>query len=437
MMFFNEIFPENILTFPSAQNLIFLNLSKYSVGNILFATGLNLNFISCYIRTLKQEKNIVYMKKIQMVDLQSQYYKIKSDVDNAVLNVLDSAAFINGPEVKSFQTELETYLDVKHVIPCANGTDALQIALMALDLQEGDEVITADFTFAATVEVIHLLKLKSVLVDVDYDTFTMDVEKLKAAITPKTRAIIPVHLFGQCANMEEILKVAKQHNLAVIEDNAQAIGADFTFSDGTKKKSGTMGILGTTSFFPSKNLGCYGDGGAIFTNDDELAHKIRGIVNHGMYERYYHDEVGVNSRLDSIQATVLRKKLPLLDTYNEARRKSADYYDEAFAGHPNILTPKRAENSTHVFHQYTLRILNGKRNELQQFLAEKEIPAMIYYPVALRKQKAYFQESDDKDFANTDRLLNEVISLPMHTELDEEQLKYITDAVLEFMNAES
>ncbi|WP_332021243.1 DegT/DnrJ/EryC1/StrS family aminotransferase [Kaistella sp.] len=377
------------------------------------------------------------MKKIQMVDLQSQYYKIKSDVDNAVLNVLDSAAFINGPEVKSFQTELETYLDVKHVIPCANGTDALQIALMALDLQEGDEVITADFTFAATVEVIHLLKLKSVLVDVDYETFTMDVEKLKAAITPKTKAIIPVHLFGQCANMEEILKVAKQHNLAVIEDNAQAIGADFTFSDGTTKKSGTMGILGTTSFFPSKNLGCYGDGGAIFTNDDELAHKIRGIVNHGMYERYYHDEVGVNSRLDSIQATVLRKKLPLLDTYNEARRKAADYYDEAFAGHSNILTPKRAENSTHVFHQYTLRILNGKRNELQQFLAEKEIPAMIYYPVALRKQKAYFQESDDKDFANTDRLLNEVISLPMHTELDEEQLKYITDAVLEFMSAES
>ena len=373
------------------------------------------------------------MKKIQMVDLQSQYYKIKSDVDNAVLNVLDSAAFINGPEVKSFQTELETYLDVKHVIPCANGTDALQIALMALDLKEGDEVITADFTFAATVEVIHLLKLKSVLVDVDYDTFTMDIDKLKAAITPNTKAIIPVHLFGQCANMEEILKVAKAHDLHVIEDNAQAIGADFTFSDGTVKKSGTMGILGTTSFFPSKNLGCYGDGGAIFTNDDELAHKIRGIVNHGMYERYYHDEVGVNSRLDSIQATVLRKKLPLLDTYNEARRKAADYYDEAFAGHPNILTPKRAENSTHVFHQYTLRILDGKRNELQQFLAEKEIPAMIYYPVALRKQKAYFQESDPKDFVNTDQLLDQVISLPMHTELDEEQLKYITDAVLEYM----
>ena len=386
------------------------------------------------INFLKFEQ-IFFMKKIQMVDLQSQYYKIKSEVDNAVLNVMDSAAFINGPEVKSFQNELENYLDVKHVIPCANGTDALQIALMALDLKEGDEVITADFTFAATVEVIHLLKLKSVLVDVDYDTFTIDIDKLKAAITPKTKAIIPVHLFGQCANMEAVLKVAKEHQLYVIEDNAQAIGADFTFSDGIVKKSGTMGILGTTSFFPSKNLGCYGDGGAIFTNDDELAHKIRGIVNHGMYERYYHDEVGVNSRLDSIQATVLRKKLPLLDSYNEARRKAADFYDEAFANHPQILTPKRAENSTHVFHQYTLRILNGKRNELQQFLTEKEIPAMIYYPVALRKQKAYYQESDPKDFVNTDKLLNEVISLPMHTELDDEQLKYITDAVLEFMNS--
>lgn len=374
------------------------------------------------------------MKKIQMVDLQSQYYKIKADVDNAVLNVLDSAAFINGPEVKSFQNELEQYLDVKHVIPCANGTDALQIALMALDLKEGDEVITADFTFAATVEVIHLLKMKSVLVDVDYDTFTIDPEKVKAAITPRTKAIIPVHLFGQCANMEEILKIANEHNLAVIEDNAQAIGADFTFADGTVKKSGTMGLMGTTSFFPSKNLGCYGDGGAIFTNDDELAHKLRGIVNHGMYERYYHDEVGVNSRLDSVQATVLRKKLTLLDGYNEARRKAADYYDEAFADQPNILVPGRSENSTHVFHQYTLRILNGKRNELQAFLAEKEIPAMIYYPVALRKQKAYFQESDPKDFANTDRLLDQVISLPMHTELDDEQLKYITDAVLEFFN---
>ncbi|QRA45099.1 DegT/DnrJ/EryC1/StrS family aminotransferase [Chryseobacterium cucumeris] len=373
------------------------------------------------------------MKKIQMVDLQSQYYKIKNDVDNAVLNVMDSAAFINGPEVKSFQNELESYLDVKHVIPCANGTDALQIALMALDLKEGDEIITADFTFAATVEVIHLLKLKSVLVDVDYDTFTISTEQIKKAITPKTKAIIPVHIFGQCANMEEILKIAEEHNLYVIEDNAQAIGSEYTFSDGTVKQAGTMATVGTTSFFPSKNLGCYGDGGAIFTNNDKLAHRLRGIVNHGMYERYYHDEVGVNSRLDSIQAAVLRKKLPHLDSYNEARRKAADFYDEAFAGHPNILTPKRAENSTHVFHQYTLRILNGKRNELQKFLSEKDIPAMIYYPVALRKQKAYFQESNAADFVNTDKLLDQVISLPMHTELDEEQLKYITDAVLEFM----
>ncbi|KUJ55691.1 DegT/DnrJ/EryC1/StrS family aminotransferase [Chryseobacterium aquaticum] len=373
------------------------------------------------------------MKKIQMVDLQSQYYKIKNDVDNAVLNVMDSAAFINGPEVKSFQNELETYLDVKHVIPCANGTDALQIALMGLDLQEGDEVITADFTFAATVEVIHLLKLKSVLVDVDYDTFTISTEQIRKAITPKTKAIIPVHIFGQCANMEEILKIAEEHNLFVVEDNAQAIGSQFTFSDGTVRFAGTMSTVGTTSFFPSKNLGCYGDGGAIFTNNDELAHRLRGIVNHGMYERYYHDEVGVNSRLDSVQAAILRKKLPNLDSYNDARRKAADYYDEAFAGNENILTPKRAEYSTHVFHQYTLRILNGKRNELQKFLTEKEVPAMIYYPVALRKQKAYYQESNDADFENTDKLLDQVISLPMHTELDEEQLKYITDAVLEFM----
>ena len=373
------------------------------------------------------------MKKIQMVDLQSQYQKIKNEVDEKVLNVMQSAQFINGPEVQSFQKELEQYLDVKHVIPCANGTDALQIAFMALHLEPGDEVITADFTFAATVEVIHLLKLKSVLVDVDYDTFNIDIEKLKAAITPKTKAIIPVHLFGQCANMEAVLEVAKEYNLYVVEDNCQGIGADYKFADGTTKKSGTIGTIGVTSFFPSKNLGCYGDGGAIFTNDDDLAYKMRGIVNHGMYKRYYHDEVGVNSRLDSVQAAVLRVKLPLLDAYNAARRSAADYYDKVFASNPNILTPKRAENSTHVFHQYTLRILNGKRNELQAFLAEKEIPAMIYYPVALRKQKAYYQESNDADFVNTDKLLDQVISLPMHTELDEEQLKFITDSVLEFM----
>ena len=374
------------------------------------------------------------MRKIQMVDLQSQYFKIKNEVDNAVLNVMESAQFINGQEVKFFQKELEEYLGVKNVIPCANGTDALQIALMALDLEEGDEVITADFTFAATVEVIHLLKLKAVLVDVDYDTFTISPDRIRQAITPKTKAIIPVHLFGQCANMEEILKIAKEHNLFVIEDNAQAIGAEYTFNDGRVKKSGTMGTMGTTSFFPSKNLGCYGDGGAIFTDDDNLAHRLRGIVNHGMYERYYHDEVGVNSRLDSIQAAVLRKKLPHLNAYNEARSKAANYYNEAFSNHPLILTPKQAEYTTHAYHQYTLRLLNGKRNELQSYLAEKEIPAMIYYPVALRKQKAYYQESNDADFINTDKLLNEVISLPMHTELDEEQLKYITESVLEFVN---
>lgn len=374
------------------------------------------------------------MKKIQMVDLQSQYYKIKPEVDNAVLNVMNSAMFVNGEEVKFFQKELEDYLDVRHVIPCGNGTDALQIALMSLGLEEGDEVITTDFTFAATVEVIHLLKLKAVLVDVDYDTFTIDTEKLKVAITPKTKVIIPVHLFGQCADMEKTMQIAKENNIYVIEDNAQAIGADFTFSDGTTKKSGTMGTIGTTSFFPSKNLGCYGDGGAIFTNDDDLAHRLRGIVNHGMYKRYYHDEIGVNSRLDSIQATILRKKLPHLNDYGNARRSAADFYDEAFKNHQHILIPKRAENSTHVFHQYTLRILNGKRNELQQFLTEKEIPAMIYYPVALRNQKAYFQESNAEDFVNTDKLTEQVISLPMHTELDEEQLNYITSSVLEFMN---
>ncbi|MHA6697977.1 DegT/DnrJ/EryC1/StrS family aminotransferase [Chryseobacterium sp. A301] len=374
------------------------------------------------------------MKKIQMVDLQSQYFKIKPEVDNAVLNVMKSAAFVNGPEVEWFQKELEEYLEVGHVIPCANGTDALQIALMALGLKEGDEVITADFTFAATVEVIHLLKLKAVLVDVNYNTFTLDPEAVKKAITPKTKAIIPVHLFGQCCEMESILEIAKANQLYVIEDNAQAIGAEYTFANGDVKKSGTMGTLGTTSFFPSKNLGCYGDGGALFTQDDDLAYKIRGIVNHGMYERYYHDEVGVNSRLDSIQAAVLRRKLPNLDLYNEARRKAADYYDEAFKDHKSVLIPARNENSSHVFHQYTLRVTNGKRNELREFLAEKEIPAMIYYPVALRKQKAYYQPSNDEDFVHTDRLLDEVISLPMHTELDDEQLKYICDSILEFFN---
>ncbi|WP_295674750.1 DegT/DnrJ/EryC1/StrS aminotransferase family protein [uncultured Empedobacter sp.] len=368
------------------------------------------------------------MKKIQMVDLQSQYQKIKGDVDAAILNVLDSAAFINGPEVKQFETELQNYLNVKHVIPCGNGTDALQIALMALGLEPGDEVITADFTFAATVEVVDLLKLNSILVDVDYDTFTIDTEKLKAAITPKTKAIIPVHLFGQCANMDEIMAIAKEHNLYVVEDTAQAIGADYK-----GRKAGTIGHIGCTSFFPSKNLGCYGDGGAIFTNDDDIAHRLRGIVNHGMYKRYYHDEVGVNSRLDSVQAAVLRRKLPFLNDYNAARNKAAAYYTEAFKDIDALLTPVKGEDTTHVFHQYTLRVTNGKRNELQAFLTEKEIPAMIYYPVPLRKQKAYDNgHYNDADFPNTNKLVEEVMSLPMHTELDEEQLAYITSAVREF-----
>lgn len=374
------------------------------------------------------------MKKIQMVDLINQYQHIKPTVDKGFEEVLNTASFINGPQVNSFAQNLEKYLDVKHVIPCGNGTEALQIALMALNLQPGDEVITADFTFAATVEVISLLKLNSVLVDVDYDTFTISPDAIRKAITPKTKAIIPVHLFGQCANMEEIIQIANEHNLYVIEDNAQAIGSEYTFKNGTRKKSGTMGIIGTTSFFPSKNLGCYGDGGALFTDNDELAHKIRGIVNHGMYKRYYHDEIGVNSRLDSLQAVVLNAKLPLLDSYNEKRRKAADYYDQAFSNHPNLVIPVRMENySTHVFHQYTLKVVNSDRDALQQYLSEREVPAMIYYPVPLRKQKAYDNGNyKDEDFPATNKLINEVISLPMHTELQDDQLKYITETVLSF-----
>lgn len=374
------------------------------------------------------------MKKIQMVDLVSQYQPLKSKINSGFEEVLNSAAFINGPQVNLFSENLEKYLGIKHVIPCGNGTEALQIALMALELQPGDEVITADFTFAATVEVINLLKLESVLVDVDYDTFTINPESIRKAITPKTKAIIPVHLFGQCANMEEILKIAEEHNLYVIEDNAQAIGADYKFKNNTIKKSGTMGIIGATSFFPSKNLGCYGDGGAIFTDNDDLAHKIKGIVNHGMYKRYYHDEVGVNSRLDSLQAVVLNAKLPLLDSYNEKRRKAAEYYDKAFSNHPNLITPVRAEEyTTHVFHQYTLKVVNADRDALQKYLSEKKIPAMIYYPVPLRKQKAYDNgKYKDEDFPMTNKLIDQVISLPMHTELEEEQLDYIIKNVLNF-----
>ncbi|MFL0091231.1 DegT/DnrJ/EryC1/StrS family aminotransferase [Tenacibaculum maritimum] len=374
------------------------------------------------------------MRKIQMVDLPGQYQHIKSTVDACIQEVLDSATYINGPYVKEFQTDLEKYLGVKHVIPCANGTDALQIAMMGLGLEEGDEVITADFTFAATVEVIGLLKFTPVLVDVEPDTYNINIDALKKAITPKTKAIVPVHLFGQCANMERILEIAKEHGLFVIEDNAQAIGADYTFSDGTKKKAGTMGNVGTTSFFPSKNLGCYGDGGAIFTNDDELAHTLRGIVNHGMYKRYYHDVVGVNSRLDSIQAAVLKTKLPLLDSYCDARRKAASYYTNAFKNNPHIIPPITSSFTSHAFHQYTLRITNGKRNELHQYLLEKNIPNAIYYPVPLHAQKAYQDKRyTETNFPVTNQLIDEVISLPMHTELDEDQLMFITKTVLDFI----
>ncbi len=375
------------------------------------------------------------MKKIQMVDLKSQYEKIKTEVDASIQNVLNNTAFINGPEVKEFQKELEAYLDVKHVIPCANGTDALQIAMMALDLKPGDEVITANFTYVATAEVIGLLGLKPVLVDVIPDTFDIDVKAIERAITPKTKAIVPVHLFGQCANMEAIMELAKKHNLFVIEDTAQAIGAEYIYADGKKKKAGAIGTVGCTSFFPSKNLGCYGDGGALFTNDDALAAKIRIIANHGQTALYIHDLIGVNSRLDSIQAGVLRIKLRQLDNYCSARGKAAAYYDKAFANNPKLKTPERATYSNHVFHQYTLQLVDVDRAALRDFLTTKEIPAMIYYPIPLHLQKAYMDPRYKAgDFPVTEALCASVVSLPMHTELDEETLKYITDSVLEFVN---
>ena len=375
------------------------------------------------------------MKKIQMVDLKTQYEHIKTEVDAAIQNVINTTTFINGPEVKSFQAELEKYLGVKHVIPCANGTDALQIAMMALNLQPGDEVITANFTYVATAEVIALLKLTPVLVEVNPDTFTIDTTAIEKAITPKTKAIVPVHLYGQCADMEPIMEIARKHNLFVIEDVAQAIGADYTFANGKKAKGGTIGTIGCTSFFPSKNLGCYGDGGAMYTNDDTLAARLRMIANHGQSVQYIHDDIGVNSRLDSIQAAVLRVKLKHLDEYAAARNKVADFYDKAFAGNPKIKTPARAKNSTHVFHQYTL-VLNGvDRTQLKEYLTSKDIPAMIYYPKPLHHQKAYANPMfKDADFPVTIELCKNVISLPMHTEMDEEALSYITSSVLEFVN---
>jgi UDP-2-acetamido-2-deoxy-ribo-hexuluronate aminotransferase len=374
------------------------------------------------------------MNKIHMVDLKTQYEKIKTDVDQAISEVINNTAFINGPAVKEFQADLEKYLNVKHVIPCANGTDALQIAMMALGLKPGDEVITACFTYVATAEVIALLGLKPVLVDVYHDDFTIDVAAIEKAITPKTKAIVPVHLYGQCANMEAIMTLAKAHNLYVIEDVAQAIGSTYTMKDGNKHKAGTIGTIGCTSFFPSKNLGCYGDGGAMYTNDDVLAKKMRMVANHGQSVQYIHDEVGVNSRLDSIQAAVLKVKLRELDHYAAARNKVADFYDKSFANHPKIKTPARAKNSDHVFHQYTLTLNGVDRDGLRQFLADNEIPAMIYYPIPLHKQKAYQDARyKDGDFPVTEDLCPNVISLPMHTEMQADQLVHITSKVLEYI----
>ena len=375
------------------------------------------------------------MKKIQMVDLKGQYEKIATTVNHSIQEILDTNTYINGPQVHQFQKALESYLDVKHVIPCANGTDALQIAMMGLDLKPGDEVITADFTFAATVEVIALLQLTPVLVDVDSVNMNISIDAIKKAITPKTKAIVPVHLFGRAANMEAIMQIANEHNLFVIEDNAQAIGANCGFSGGIKKKAGTIGHVASTSFFPSKNLGCYGDGGAIFTNDDALAHKLRGIVNHGMYERYHHDVVGVNSRLDSIQAAVLNAKLPHLDDYNAARQNAARKYSAAFQGHKNIIAPTICDAcDCHVFHQYTLRIIDADRNALMQHLLDNGIPCAIYYPIPLHSQKAYLDTRyKEEDFPVTNQLVKEVLSLPMHTELDDEQIAFITQTVLNFL----
>lgn len=375
------------------------------------------------------------MRPIQMVDLKQQYQKLKAEIDSAVLNVLESSAFINGPQVQAFADALARYNGVKHVIPCANGTDALQIAMMALDLQPGDEVITPSFTYIATTEVIALLKLTPVFVDVDPKTFCIDPQAIEKAITPKTRAIVPVHLYGQAANMEAIMKIANAHKLAVIEDNAQAIGCDYYFSDGTVKKTGAIGTIGTTSFFPSKNLGGYGDGGAMMTNDDALAARLKMIANHGQSIRYYHDMVGCNSRLDTIQAAVLQVKLPHLDEYIAARRTVADFYDEAFANLQGVTTPYRAPYCKHVFHQYTLILEGIDRNALHDYLAQRNIPSMIYYPVPAHRQKMFESfGSGATELPVTDWLTERVISLPMHTEMDAEQLNFIASNTIDFIN---
>ena len=375
------------------------------------------------------------MRSIQMVDLKQQYQKMKKEIDSAVLEVLESSAFINGPQVQSFASALANYHGVKHVIPCANGTDALQIAMMALDLKPGDEVITPSFTYIATTEVIALLKLTPVFVDVDPKTFCIDPAAIEKAITENTKAIVPVHLYGQSADMEKIMEIARRHNLFVIEDNAQAIGCDFYFSDGGIRKTGTIGTVGTTSFFPSKNLGAYGDGGAMLTNNDALADKLRMVANHGQSKRYYHDMVGCNSRLDTIQAAVLEIKLRYLDDYINARRTVADYYDNTFKNHPGITTPFRSPNSRHVFHQYTLLLEGINRDELHQFLADNGVPSMIYYPVPAHRQQMFSSYSSSHiHLPVTDSLTEKVISLPIHTEMEDDQLQLITSKVLEFVS---
>lgn len=371
--------------------------------------------------------------KIAMCDLKGQYEKIKTEVDSAIQNVLSSTAFVKGKDVGDFQDELAKYIGAKHVIGCANGTDALQIALMALGLKPGDEVITPDFTFIATVEVVALLGLTPVLVDVEPDTYTISPEQLERAITSKTKAIIPVHLFGQCANMDAIMRIANKHGIPVVEDTAQALGARYTFADGTTRMAGTIGQLGTTSFFPSKNLGCYGDGGAIFTNDDALADEIRAIANHGMRVRYHHDRIGVNSRLDTIQAAILRVKLKHLDAYNQARIAAADYYDSRFANCSHLITPKRNPQSTHIFHQYTMCLQDVDREKFIEHLADRGIPSMVYYPIPLHNQKAFVPYAHDGlHFPVSTQLAQTVLSLPMHTEFTPEKLRYVADNVLDY-----
>jgi UDP-2-acetamido-2-deoxy-ribo-hexuluronate aminotransferase len=373
------------------------------------------------------------MRDIQMVDLKAQYLRLRHEIDPAVASVMESSAFIKGPDVRLFEEELQNYMGVKHVITCANGTDALQLALMALGLKPGDEVITTNFTFIATVEVVALLGLKLVIVEPEPDTFNISVEAVRKAITPRTRAIVPVHLFGQCADMESLLKLSEKHNLYIIEDAAQATGSDYIFSDGSVKKAGTIGHIGTTSFFPSKNLGCYGDGGALYTNDDDLARKLRSISNHGMKVRYHHDDIGINSRLDTIQAAILRIKLKYLDQFNTARIDVADKYDSALGDCNDLAVPKRVPFSTHIFHQYTLRVKNGKRDELKKHLESENIPAMIYYPGPLHTQEAYKYLGYAEDaFPVTSALCKEVLSLPIHPDMDEDQLMFIIKNVLCF-----